>query len=164
MKQPTDIQRHLDIDNRTFIPQIIDLLNDGHSVTINLRGFSMRPFLEDRRDKALLVKAKDVNVGDVVLTKVSTGQYVLHRIIRIDGNEITLRGDGNLNVEQCEKKDVYGFAKGFFRNGHKEMDSTSGRKWRIYSFIWTRIFCIRRYLLYIYRIHRKISINMKKRN
>lgn len=39
------------------MPEIIRLLDEGRSVIIRLKGFSMRPFLEDRRDKALLKKA-----------------------------------------------------------------------------------------------------------
>jgi hypothetical protein len=31
------------------------------------------------------------------------------------------------------------------------LDSTKGRKWRVYSYVWTRLFPIRRYLLAFYR-------------
>lgn len=49
--------------NADFIPEIIKLLDDGHTVTLLLRGYSMRPFLEDRRDKALLIKPKKPTIG-----------------------------------------------------------------------------------------------------
>ncbi len=42
--------------NAMLLPEIVSLLNDGHTVTLRLRGFSMRPFLEDNRDKALMTK------------------------------------------------------------------------------------------------------------
>jgi len=42
--------------NAQLLPEIIKFLEEGHSVTLQLRGFSMRPFLEDKRDKALLTK------------------------------------------------------------------------------------------------------------
>lgn len=41
--------------NAKLLPEIIRLLEEGHSVTLQLRGYSMRPFLEDNRDKALLL-------------------------------------------------------------------------------------------------------------
>lgn len=137
--------------NAKFLPHVVALLNEGHTVTLPLRGFSMRPFLEDGRDKALLKKAKTVSVGDAILAELYPGHYVLHRIISIEGNDITLRGDGNLSEEQCHLNDVRAIAIGFFRKGRSEADLTTGWKWRIYSAVWTRLFPIRRYLLFIYR-------------
>ena len=40
--------------NDVFLPFVIEQLNEGHTATLPLRGRSMRPFLEDGRDKALL--------------------------------------------------------------------------------------------------------------
>ena len=40
--------------NAILIPEIVKLLDEGHTVTLRLKGYSMRPFLEDGRDKALL--------------------------------------------------------------------------------------------------------------
>lgn len=139
------------IDNKVLIPEIIKLLNDGHTVTLNLKGYSMRPFLEDGRDKALLRKATKIAVGDAVLAEVAPKKFVLHRIISIDGNIVTLRGDGNFGVERCTRNCVHGIAEGFYRKGRSRLDSTSGMKWRIYSYFWTRLFPIRRYLLFAYR-------------
>jgi hypothetical protein len=137
--------------NAEFLPHVVALLNEGHTVTLPLRGFSMRPFLEDGRDKALLKKAETVSVGDVILAELYPGHYVLHRIIRIEGDNITLRGDGNLSDEHCRLDHVRAIAIGFFRKGRSRADLTTGRKWHIYSAIWTHLFPIRRYLLFIYR-------------
>ena len=53
--------------NSELIPEVISLLEEGHTVTLPLRGYSMRPFLEDNRDKALLIRARDPKVGMPVL-------------------------------------------------------------------------------------------------
>ena len=126
-------------------------MDEGHTVTINLRGFSMRPFLENDRDKALLTKAKEIHKGDVVLAETAPKHYVLHRIINIDGDHITLRGDGNLLEEHCRREDVKGFAIGFYRKGRKTIDKTNSFKWLLYSQLWTSLYPIRRYLLAAYR-------------
>lgn len=139
--------------NALLLPEIIKLLEEGHSVTLQLRGFSMRPFLEDKRDKALLVKP-DINkmkVGDAVLAEVAPKHYVLHRIIKISNDDVTLRGDGNLATENCKLSDVKAAVNGFYRKGRKQMDRTDGKKWLIYSAIWTHLYPIRRYLLAAYR-------------
>ncbi len=138
--------------NAEFLPEVVRMIDEGHSVTIPLRGYSMRPFLEDRRDKAILEKAGKISVGDAVLAEIAPGRFVLHRIISIDGEDITLRGDGNIAVERCKRKDVKALATGFYRKGRKVADMTVGRKWAVYSWVWTRLYPIRRYLLFAYRL------------
>lgn len=137
--------------NAEFLPEVVRLLNENHTVTLRLKGYSMRPFLEDMRDKALLKKPTRIAVGEPVLCEIAPGHYVLHRIIAIDGDNIMLRGDGNLMVEHCKKTNVVGAVVGFYRKGRTTLDSVEGRKWKLYSYVWTRLFPFRRYLLGIYR-------------
>ena len=141
------------VANEVFLPQVIAMLHEGHTATIPLRGRSMRPFLEDGRDKALLQLCDMVEKGDAVLAEISKGRFVLHRIVRIDGNQVTLRGDGNLSDERCTLGDIRAKAIGFYRKGREKLDSTDGRKWRIYSWWWTRLYPIRRYLLFALHPH-----------
>ncbi|MFR2733042.1 S24/S26 family peptidase [Hoylesella buccalis] len=143
--------KELQIENGKFLPEVIKLLEEGHTVTLQLRGFSMRPFLEDNRDKALLAKAKDIQVGDAVLAETAPKHYVLHRIIKIQGETVTLRGDGNLGTEECHVNDIHGYVIGFYRKGRTKLDKTNGIKWRTYSHIWIALYPIRRYLLAAYR-------------
>lgn len=142
---------YLQIANDVLLPEVIALLEEGHTVTLPLRGFSMRPFLEDGRDKALLQKPQTICVSDPVLAEIAPGHYVLHRIIRIDGEQVTLRGDGNLGNEYCKLSDIRATAIGFYRKGRTEADMTCDRKWRVYSFVWLHLYPVRRYLLAAYR-------------
>ena len=125
--------------NASLLPEIANILREGHTVTLLLRGYSMRPFLEDNRDKALLKKTDYIKVGDAVLAEILPHKFVLHRIVKIDNNAITLRGD------------ILGTAIGFYRKGSNRIDRTDGMKWKIYSFIWMNLYPIRRYLLAFYR-------------
>lgn len=137
--------------NSEFIPEIVKLLEQGHTVTLRLKGYSMRPFLEDNRDKALLTKANEVYIGQAVLAEVKPREYVLHRVIAIDGCHVTLLGDGNLQPEHCLLDDVKASVIGFYRKGRNSLEYTSARKWRYYSSVWMRLLPIRRYLLGLYR-------------
>lgn len=144
-------RREIKVKNAVLFPQIIALLEEGHTVNLKLRGYSMRPFLEDKRDTAVMKKATEVVLGEPVLAELTAGTYVLHRIVGIDGDRITLLGDGNLTVEHCRKCDIKAQVIGFYRKGRQALDATDGRKWRTYSWIWMHLRPIRRYLLGIYR-------------
>lgn len=154
-------QNHFHIEERSidtsggsssFIPDVLKFLDEGHTVTIPLRGRSMRPFLQDGRDKGLLVKPKGFKRGNAVLAKVDNSRYVLHRIVKIDGDDVTLLGDGNLTVEHCKKDDVKAFVVGFYRKGSDKLDKTNGLKWTLYSAVWMALRPVRRYLLAALRI------------
>lgn len=137
--------------NAILLPEVISMIDHGHTVTLPLRGYSMRPFLEDGRDKALLTAIKEPHVGDAVLAEISPKHYVLHRIVRIDGQHVTLRGDGNLSDEHCTFTDIKALAIGFYRKGRDVADMTDGSKWRTYSWVWMRLYPVRRWLLAFYR-------------
>lgn len=133
--------------NEVFLPEVVALIEQGHTITLPLKGRSMRPFLEDGRDKALLSKPINTQVGDVVLAETYPHHFVLHRIVKIEGDQVTLRGDGNLGTEHCTLNDVKAFAIGFYRKGSDKLEKTNTLKWHIYSALWCRLLPIRRYLL-----------------
>ncbi len=139
--------------NDMLLPEVVKMLDEKHTVTIRLQGYSMRPFLEHKRDKAVLasVTMSELEVGDVILAEIRPGFFVLHRIVRIDGEAVTLCGDGNLQFEHCKLSDIKAKAVAFYRKDRTTADSIKSWKWKIYSWIWVKLFPIRRYLLYIYR-------------
>ncbi len=141
----------VNIENSVLFPEICKLLDEGHTVTLGLKGFSMRPFLENNRDKAVLIKGDGLRKGEPVLAEVAPGHYVLHRLVKIDGDKLTLLGDGNLTPEHCRRDDVKAHVIGFYRKGNTELDSIGGHKWKVYSWWWTRLRPIRRWLLAFYR-------------
>ena len=144
-------RRELQFPNAQLLPEIVRLMEEGHTVTLRLRGFSMRPFLEDNRDKALLTLAVHPRVGDPVLAEIGEGRYVFHRIVRIEDELVTLCGDGNIGTEQCLLHNVKGAAIGFYRKGRDTLERTDGLKWRLYSWLWMHLLPVRRYLLGAYR-------------
>ncbi len=143
----------ISLPNTVLIEEVRRLIGQGHSVTIGVRGYSMRPFLEDRRDKAIIAPCADPGKGDAVLAQVAPGKYVLHRIVDLDGDKVTLMGDGNIQGrENCLRSDIIGRATAFLRKSRAVPDTTNGLKWRIYSALWIRLLPVRRYLLAFYRL------------
>lgn len=145
--------------NDKLFTSAAEFLKEGLTMKLTLRGYSMRPFLEDGRDVGVLagVNPQEVKVGDVVLAEFMPKRYALHRVIRIEGDEFDMLGDGNLTPEHCKLEDIRAIALGFYRKGRKEMDSVEGRKWKMYSAVWMTLRPIRRYLLFIYRRYMKVK-------
>lgn len=140
--------------NAVLLPEVTRMIHEGHSVTLPLRGRSMRPFLEDGRDKAMLVQMnREPRIGDPILAEISKGHYVLHRIVAVNGTQLTLRGDGNLATEQCTISDIRALAVAFYRKGRQKPDKTDGLKWRLYSWVWMKLLPVRRYLLFAFHPH-----------
>ncbi|MBR4779034.1 MAG: S24/S26 family peptidase [Bacteroidaceae bacterium] len=147
----------VELPNDLFLKGIGELLQEGHTATLRVRGNSMRPFLEDRRDSIVLTSVTHIEVGDAVLAEIAPGKYVFHRIIAIDGDIVTLMGDGNVRgTEHCTKADVKANALAVVRKGKEYR--TDGRRWIRYSKAWMRLTPVRRWLL---AIHRRLPKNWR---
>ena len=144
---------NIDVSNELIFPLLIDALNreEGKTCTLRLRGNSMRPFLESNRDIGILISPKNVKVGDPVLAEIEPRHYVLHRIIKIENDNVTLMGDGNYHCEYCKTCDIRASVVGFIRKGRHKVDRTDGMKWKTYSWFWVKMRPMRRWLLAFYR-------------
>ena len=141
------------VNNHLFMQEITRMFRQEgkKSVTFIVRGFSMRPFLEDGRDKVVLAPPREPKIGDVVLAEISEKRYALHRVIKVENGIYTMRGDGNplRMTEQFTQDKIIGLADGFIRKG--KFVSTDSRQWRCYSAVWNILKPLRRILLAIYR-------------
>lgn len=86
-----DTTGRISLPNEHLLPLVAEALEQGHTATIWVKGFSMRPFLEHERDRVKLAYPQQVQVGDAVLARIAPGHYVLHRIVHRDGNLLTLQ-------------------------------------------------------------------------
>lgn len=133
------------VDNTVLIPEMVRLLHEGKSVTFTPTGVSMRPFIEGGQDSVLLTNVDTLRIGDIVLAQISPDHYVLHRLIALQGDQVTLMGDGNLfGQEHCSRSDVLAKVQQITSpKGHRK-PITSGR-------LWLALLPIRRLLLKVYR-------------
>lgn len=140
------------LHNEAFLPQVVNLINEGHEVTLLARGNSMRPFIEDGRDKLVFGKVDKLSVGDVILAEPTKGVFVCHRIEKIDNGVITMRGDGNIiGTETFTQDRVHAKLAKVIRLG-KTYDLATSRVWKMYSAVWPRLLPARKYLLPLYRL------------
>lgn len=141
-----------EFQNDKFLPLVRHYISQGETAIIFVKGYSMRPFLEHLRDRVKLAPWKELNVGDAILAEIAPGHFVLHRIIEIDGKNITLMGDGNIRgTEHCTFDNVCGVVTEYIRPaGHVLLATDTKLQRRIR--LWRRLLPIRRYLLFLYRL------------
>lgn len=134
-----------------IIEEAIRLVREGVSVTLPVNGNSMLPFIIGGKESVILQGPGLIDVGDVVLAWVDGCRYVVHRIIRINGDRVTLMGDGNLaGTEHCTLNDIKAIATHVV--DAKERTHYLYNRWRKSAAkIWFRLRPMRRYLLAIYR-------------
>lgn len=93
------------------------------SVEIPISGGSMLPTLRPGRDRVRLAHSDRLRKGDIVLARVETpgGEgVVLHRVVAIDGDRVTLMGDANLQQrERCPKSQILGKVTDIISNGNQ---------------------------------------------
>lgn len=138
------------LPNDLLLGEVSRLVEEGEAVTLMTKGVSMLPFIVGGRDSVVLEKPEEPEPGMIVLAEVSKGIYVLHRIIAVEGDKVTLMGDGNLaGVERCRKEDVKAVAVRILKPG-KEID-INGKSHQRHARMWKSLLPVRRWILAVYR-------------
>ena len=138
--------------NDVVIKESIGLLQEGRRVVLSVKGNSMLPFIIGGKESVELVSPQSpLKIGDVVLAWVDGTHYVIHRIIGIDGNQVSLMGDGNIKgVELCTKDEVAAIAEYVVSpKGKRRYLYTKGRV--RFARLWRKMLPVRRWILAIYR-------------
>lgn len=137
------------LPNEVLIGEVAELLNAGREVVMTPKGNSMLPFIRGDVDNVRLRMPESLHVGDIVLARFG-GRYVMHRIIALDGDMVTLMGDGNLQgTEKGSRSEVVGVVLEIITPSNRHRRPGKGRLWR-------RLLPVRRYLLKFYRKWNKL--------
>lgn len=137
-----------------LINEVRRIIAGGQKVMLPVNGVSMLPFIVGGRDSVELcaVGTDELRIGDVLLAMTDRGCYVVHRLVAIDGDRLTLEGDGNLNLrEVCASADVVARAEWVSDNGgHRRR--LRGRRAMMEWRMWAALRPLRRWLLMAYRL------------
>lgn len=133
---------------------------EGKLVYINT-GDSMMPLIRQHRDILIITKpdewknldydgTKKLSRLDIPLYKRDSGQYVLHRVLKVRKNDYVICGDNRFSREYgISDRHVIGVLSSIVRDG-KEMSVKKG-KWRIYAHLYCDFFYIRALILWMKR-------------
>ena len=115
---------------------------DGYVLMLSV-GDSMQPMLHQRREQLLIEKIKNpLKKGDVVLYKRSSGQYVLHRIVKKKKECYIIRGDNRYINEKVYSNQIIGILNGFYR-GEKYIDCQKNKLYYFYKVRWRLLYPFR---------------------
>ena len=118
-------------------------------------GDSMTPFIRQGRD-VLVISAVEGRLKryDVPLYKRDSGQYVLHRILKVRENDYVICGDNRCNREYgITDRHIIGVLTGIIREG-KEIPVTD-IKYRIYVHLWCDFFPVRAFIIRVRQFLRR---------
>ena len=129
--------------NSTFEEQ---LAKNGKLIYTN-KGDSMMPLIKQNRD-LLIIKPVHGRLKkyDVPLYKRDSGQYVLHRILKVRKKDYVICGDNRWVKEYgIRDRHIIGVLTAVVRNG-KEI-SVNDWKYRLYVHLWCDFFPVRELVL-----------------
>ncbi len=108
-------------------PLIREILAESGEVSFVSAGVSMLPTIRDRKDTVTLVRPQGkLKKGDVPFYQRDNGQYILHRVIYVNGDTYVMRGDNQWENEYNVRHDqIIGVLYSFDRDGktHKVTDT-----------------------------------------
>ncbi len=120
-------------------PLIEAAISSGKDARLTVTGFSMYPLFYNGRDDVILTGPKNLKKYDVVLYKRPNGSYILHRILKIKGDTLTIAGDNEIQKEYpVAASQVIAVMSSFIRKG--KHCSTAAPWYVIYSRLWAFIF------------------------
>ena len=128
----------------TRFENVID--RDGKLIYTNV-GDSMRPLIRQDRDIIIIEKYEGrLKKYDVPLYKRDSGQYVLHRILKVRPNDYVICGDNRYSKEYgITDRHIIGVLTAVVRDG-KEVPITDWR-YRLYVHLWCDLLPLRAFIL-----------------
>ena len=120
------------LPNQEFFQCVEQMLQQGKEVEIAVKGQSMRPFLKhgEKVIVAPLTHHTLLKRGMIILARTADGTVMMHRIFRISGEQIVMKGDGNLyQTEYIKTNHILGIVSSVYRKGREVSLYTCPQRW-----------------------------------
>jgi len=123
------------------------LEKNGKLIYTNV-GDSMMPLIRQGRDLLIIEPVRGrLKKYDVPLYKRDSGQYVLHRILKVRRDDYVICGDNRWAKEYgITDRHIIGVLTAVIRNGREV--SVNSRKYKLYVHIWCDLFPVRAFILH----------------
>ena len=146
------------VDTKEYVSVLKELVEEGKEVSMLIAGSSMSPFLAHERDYIFFKKpVAPIKRGDMVFYQRRNGQYIMHRVWKVENNKYYMVGDAQMEIEgPLERDQIFAIITKVKRKG--KWCEPGDFWWEFFKKVWIRIVPLRRFLVTAYGI----VYNMKK--
>lgn len=117
-----------------FVPLLKETLQNNKDFIMPVKGTSMLPFINSKH-LVVLTTAENLQRDDIVLYQRDNGQYVLHRIYKVNKDYFVLMGDNQtFKEEPIYSHQIIGKVKAVKKG--KKTHYLKGFSYRLYLFFW----------------------------
>lgn len=123
----------LNMTTKELLPIMRETLESSLPFILGVTGNSMRPTLRNSGDKVELLskKKRAIKKGEIVFFERENGTCVMHRVLKVCGDILTVNGDAQPWTETLNVSQVVGVANRFCRKG--KWVSCDGFLYKLYS-------------------------------
>lgn len=145
-----------EVDTKTYVSMLRDIVNDGKDVSLLIAGSSMAPFLIHHRDTIVFGKpCRPLKKGDMAFFERANGQFVIHRIYRIKDGSYYMVGDGQTEIEgPINGSQIFAVVKKVCRKG--KWLGPDDFLWKFFEKVWIRIIPCRPFVIKLLSLGRSI--------
>ena len=146
MEKKTENKNFRQVDTKEYLSMLRELTEQGENVNVLITGNSMSPFLIHLRDQIYFEKPKrTLKKGDIVFYQRRNGQFIMHRICKIDKTGYYMVGDAQIDIEgPLEREQIFGLVTAVKRKGKIERPGTFW--WEFFEHIWLLCIPLRPYI------------------
>ena len=139
------------IDTKIYLSFLKEMIEQNMDVSIVISGNSMSPFLVNQPDVIYLIKINTkLKKGDLVLYQRLSGQYVVHRIVKVKKSGYYLAGDNQIAIEgPILDKQIFGLVTKVKRKG--KWIEAGNFWWEFFEHVWVYLLPWRMIILKIYK-------------
>ena len=140
------------VDTNAYVSVLKELVEEGKEVQLLIAGNSMAPFLIHQRDYIYFEKPrKKLCKGDMVFYQRNSGQYIMHRIYKIDEEGYYMMGDAQLVMEgPLKAEQIFAVVTKVKRKG--KWIGPENFWWKFFAHAWMEVFLLRRIVLKMYSV------------
>lgn len=139
-----------------------DVIAHGGRLVYTNVGDSMLPLIRQGRDLLIIEKPNGrLKKYDVPLYRRDSGQYVLHRVLKVRDSDYVICGDNRYNKEYgITDRHIIGVLTAVVRDG-REIPVTALR-YRLYVHLWCDFFPVRALILKAKKIPKRLKRRYEK--
>ena len=144
------------LEPEQLMPKLLEMLEVTEPVPLVISGSSMTPFLVHGRDTVYLSKEKEpLRRGNMVLYRRDSGNYILHRVYRVEETTFTMVGDAQTWLEPGIRPDqILAIVTAVRRKG--KVLQPGSFWWDFFEKVWIRMVPLRPAMMKTYACLKKL--------